>query len=38
VLGKEVTTNNSRTRIGGNYSNNKGKAIKDVAPRHRTTY
>jgi hypothetical protein len=31
------TTNNSRTRTGGDYSNNEGKVIKDAAPRNKTT-
>jgi hypothetical protein len=37
-LGKERTTNNSWTIIGGNYSRTEGRAIEDVVPRSRTIY
>jgi hypothetical protein len=32
-LGRERTTNSSRIRTSGNYSNNKGKVIEVVTPR-----
>jgi hypothetical protein len=37
-FGKEKTTHNSKTKIGGNYSNNKGRSINDITPRNRNTY
>ncbi len=36
--GIEITTDSLRTRIGGNYSSNKGRDIKDIVLRSRTTY
>jgi hypothetical protein len=37
-LGRHKTIYNSKTKIGGDYSNNKGRAIKGVDLRSRTTY
>jgi len=35
---KERTTDNSRTRIGGNYFRTRDRVIEDVIPRSRTIY
>jgi hypothetical protein len=36
--GRERTTENSRTRIGGNYSSNRRRGIQNIAPKNKTTY
>jgi hypothetical protein len=35
---REKVTNDSRTRVGGDFSNNRKKGIQDTSPKNRTTH